>query len=132
LFAIYIHHAGNVRDIQANFTWPSVGCSNISQTFNASTSVDVLTGCNKRGYIWYFDNFAPRDTISPIINYTFATAGTHTVMLMVKDENSCLDTTKHTFRISSANPTFTFSSNPICLSSGTVQMLNTTAQSPDR
>lgn len=120
-----------VRDIQANFTWPAVGCANISQTFNASSSVDVLTGCNKRGYTWYFDNLAPRDTVAAIINYTFATAGTHTVLLMVKDENSCLDTTKHTFRISSANPTFTFSSNPICLSSGTVQMLNTTSQTPD-
>ncbi|MDP3557318.1 MAG: PKD domain-containing protein [Bacteroidota bacterium] len=119
-----------VRDIQANFTLPSVGCANIPQTFNGSTSVDVNIGC-RRGYTWYFDNFPPRDTTSAIINYTFATTGTHTVMLMVKDDNSCIDTTKHTFRISNANPTFTFNANPICLSTGTVQMLNTTSQSPD-
>ncbi|MEI8136749.1 MAG: PKD domain-containing protein, partial [Bacteroidota bacterium] len=124
-----------VRDIQANFNLPSVGCTSITQTFDGTSSVDVYSGCGKRGYVWYFDNLPPRDTayasLPALINHTFTTAGTHTVMLMVKDENSCLDTTKHTFRISSANPTFTFSSNSICLSSGTVQMINTTSQTPD-
>jgi gliding motility-associated-like protein len=120
-----------VRDIQANFTYSAVGCANIPQTFNASPSIDVYTGCNKRGYIWYFDNLPPRDTLSPIISQVFTTAGFHNITLMVKDENSCIDTTKHTIRISSASPNFTFSSNPICLSSGTVQMINNTPQLPD-
>ncbi|MBA2611483.1 MAG: PKD domain-containing protein [Bacteroidetes bacterium] len=120
-----------VRDIQANFTYTNVGCAAITQSFNATPSIDVYTGCNKRGYIWYFDNLPPRDTALPFINHSFATTGIHTVLLMVKDENSCVDTTKHTIRISNATPTFTFSSNPICLSSGTVQMINTTAQTPD-
>ncbi len=124
-----------VRDAQANFSLTAVGCTSVSQTFNASPSIDVFSGCNKRGYIWYVDNLPPIDTayaLGPqILIHTFATAGTHTVLLMVKDENSCLDTTKHTIRISSANPTFSFSSSTICLSSGTVQMVNSTAQTPD-
>ena len=119
-----------VRDIQANFNLPAVGCTSITQTFNASTSVDVHVGC-KRGYVWYFDNTPPHDTVSAVITHTFATAGTHSVLLMVKDDNSCVDTTLHIIRISSANPTFAFSSNTICLSTGTVQMINTTAQTPD-
>jgi hypothetical protein len=118
-----------VRDIQANFNLPAVGCSSVSQTFDGSPSIDVHIGC-RRGYVWYFDNLPPNDTTAAIVTHTFTTAGTHTVLLLVKDDNSCIDTTKHTMRISSANPTFTFSSNPICLSSGTVQMLNTTSQTP--
>ncbi len=119
-----------VRDIQANFTYTNVGCATISQTFNATPSIDVLQSC-KRGYVWYVDNLPPRDTTSAILTHTFATTGIHNVMLMVKDENSCIDTTNHTIRISNANPSFAFSSNTICLSSGTVQLLNTTAQTPD-
>lgn len=119
-----------VRDVQANFTLPSVACSSVMQTFNGSSSVDVLTGCG-RGYVWFIDNLPPNDTISPTVHYNFTTAGTHTVLLMVKDMNGCCDTTKKTFRISSANPSFAFSTNTICLSSGTLQLINTTSQTPD-
>lgn len=119
-----------VRDIQANFTYSTIGCAAISQTFDATPSIDVLQTC-KRGYVWYVDNLPPRDTTSAILTHTFASTGIHNVMLMVKDENSCIDTTNHTIRISNATPTFTFSNNPICLSSGTVQIINTTVQTPD-
>jgi len=119
-----------VRDAIASFTMPSVACASVAQTFDASSSQDVLIGC-KRGYVWYIDNLPPRDTVSPIYSHTFTAAGIHTVMLMVKDENSCADTTKKTFRISSASPSFSFSANPICLSDGTVTMVNTTPQVPD-
>lgn len=119
-----------IRDIQANFNLPAVGCASVSQTFDGSSSVDELIGC-RRGYVWYFDNLPPNDTTAAIVTHTFTTPGTHTVFLMVKDENSCIDTTMHTMRISSAAPDFTFSANPICLSSGTVQMVNLTSQVPD-
>ncbi len=119
-----------VRDIQANFNLPAVGCASVSQSFDASPSVDVQIGC-RRGYVWYFDNLPPNDTTAAVVTHTFTTPGTHTVFLMVKDENSCIDTTMHTMRISSAAPDFTFSANPICLSSGTVQMVNLTSQLPD-
>ncbi len=119
-----------VRDIQANFNLTAVGCASVSQTFDGSPSVDELIGC-RRGYVWYFDNLPPNDTTAAVVTHTFTTPGTHTVFLMVKDENSCIDTTMHTMRISSASPDFTFSANPICLSSGTVQMVNLTSQVPD-
>lgn len=119
-----------VRDAVANFTMPAVSCASLAQTFNASSSIDVAIGC-KRGYVWYFDNLPPRDTVSPNINWVFTTPGTHTVMLMVKDANSCGDTTKKTFRVSKASPTFSFSSNPICASNQTVNIFNTTSQTPD-
>lgn len=119
-----------VRDIQANFNLPAVGCASVSQSFDASPSVDVKIGC-RRGYVWYFDNLPPNDTTAAVVTHTFTTPGTHTVFLMVKDDNSCIDTTMHTMRISSAAPDFTFSANPICLSSGTVQMVNLTSQLPD-
>ncbi len=121
-----------VRDVQANFTIPSVACASLTQVFNASTSIDVATGCN-RGYVWYVDNLPPNDTISPIVHYGFTTAGTHTVLLMVKDINGCCDTTKKTFRISSVNTAFAFNTTTICLSSGTVQLTNTSSTAlPDQ
>ncbi len=120
-----------VRDIHASYTYSSLGCAAVTQTYDASSSTDVFTGCNKRGYMWFFDNTPPRDTAMPVITHTFATTGIHTVLLMVRDENSCMDTVKHTIRISNASPTFTFNNNPICLSSGSVQIINTTSQLPD-
>ncbi|MCE3229603.1 MAG: large protein, partial [Bacteroidetes bacterium] len=118
-----------VRDAVANFTLPAVGCSSTTITFDGSPSQDVLIAC-QRGYVWYVDNQPPDDNPSPILTHTFATTGTHTVMLMVKDENSCADTTKKTFRISAATPQFTFSQNPIC-SGGTVALINNTPGTPD-
>lgn len=119
-----------VRDAIASFTMPAVACASVAQTFDATSSQDVLVGC-QRGYVWYIDNNPPQDTTLPNYSYTFYTPGTHTVMLMVKDENSCADTTKKTFRVSSASPNFSFSANPICLSTGTVNIFNTTPQTPD-
>lgn len=120
-----------VRNAVASFTMPSVACASVAQTFDASSSQDVFAGC-KRGYVWYIDNLPPRDTINASYSHVFMSPGTHTVMLMVKDENSCADTMMATFRVSSATPSFTLSANPICLSSGSVAMINTTTQqAPD-
>ncbi|MBA3664401.1 MAG: PKD domain-containing protein [Bacteroidetes bacterium] len=118
-----------VRDAVASFTMPAVACASVAQTFNGSSSQDVSIGC-ERGYVWYIDTYPPIDTTSAIYSIGFSTPGTHTVTLMVKDENSCADTTTKTFRISSATPSFSFSSNPICLSTGTVNLINTTTQPP--
>jgi gliding motility-associated-like protein len=119
-----------VRDAVASFTMPAVACASVAQMFDASSSQDVSIGC-KRGYVWYIDNFPPIDTTQPVLYQNFTAAGIHTVMLMVKDENSCADTMKATFRVSAASPNFTMSANPICLSSGSVTMINTTLQTPD-
>lgn len=119
-----------VRDAVASFTMPAVACASVAQTFDATSSLDVDVSCH-RGYVWYIDNFPPNDTTSAIYSQGFTTPGTHTVMLMVKDENSCGDTTRKTFRVSQASPAFSLSANPICLSNGTVNLINQTSQSPD-
>ncbi|MGZ4098196.1 MAG: PKD domain-containing protein, partial [Bacteroidia bacterium] len=119
-----------VRDAVADFTVPAVACASVTQIFDGSPSIDEDLGC-ERGYVWYIDNQPPMDTVMPLYSYTFMTPGTHTVMLMVKDENSCGDTTMKTLRISQVSPQFSISANPICLSSGTVNLFNFTSQTPD-
>ena len=63
------------------------------------------------------------DTIS---HDRFLTAGIYTISLTVRDDNECTDTETKTFRISSAAPEFTFNANPVCLSAGSVQVINNT------
>lgn len=119
-----------VRDVQANFTLPAVGCASISTIYNASSSIDVAASCG-RGYLWYFDNLPPKEVSTPTVSYTLLSAGIHTVMLYVRDVNGCSDTAIKTIRISSAATNFAFGANPLCYSTGTVQMLNTTSGLPD-
>jgi gliding motility-associated-like protein len=57
---------------------------------------------------------------------TFRTAGTYTIGLRVKDENSCIDVEMKQFRVTHAEPDFTITPNPACFSSGTVQLTNNT------
>jgi gliding motility-associated-like protein len=119
-----------VRDIDAKFTLPVVACNSVGVVYDASTSIDVNSGCG-RGYLWYFDNLPPKELTTPTINFSFPTVGTHTVVLLVRDVNACTDTSRKTIRISNASPNFTFGANPICFSTGTVQLINNTPNNPD-
>jgi len=120
-----------VRDIQAAIALSPTVCSNIGTVFSAATSTDVLVTCST-GYTWYFDNAPPIVLTTPTVGYSWPASGIHTVVVEVKDLNSCSDTVIRTIRVSSAAPAFTtVPSNTICLSSGTVQFNNTTPQVPD-
>ena len=127
-----------VRDAKARITHkfqtpPSLplalGCSGKVFKFEANSSQDAEVDCS-RGYAWrlYYNN-----TINPYIDKidsSFSTpvlaAGVHTLILRVKDANSCLDYDTLRFRISSATPSFTFPSNPYCHSNGPLQLINNT------
>jgi len=63
------------------------------------------------------------DTIS---RDRFLSPGIYTISLSVRDENGCMDTETKQFRISSAKPDFTFNANPVCLSAGSIQVINNT------
>jgi len=119
-----------VRDVQASFTGPVVGCVSTGVSFNASSSPDVFSGCSK-GYVWLPDNQPPVETESPGFNYAFGSTGIHTVTLRVKDVNGCTSTVTHTLRISGVTPVFSMNTNTLCLSNGTIQLSNTTSQLPD-
>lgn len=120
-----------VREIQVGFTMPPVICNNTPILLDASTSVDVFTGCG-RGYAWFIDTLPTRQVSGPtLLSDTIRGVGTHTVHLWVKDINSCTDTLTQNFRVSSPLPDFGFNQNPLCLSSNTAQIINLTPQLPD-
>jgi gliding motility-associated-like protein len=120
----------NVRNITADFLAPGVACANVSAAFNATTAVDVFTTCS-RGYAWYYDNLPPVETTVPFGSHMFTSPGIHTVSLFVKDINSCTDKLTKTLTVSDANPSFVLNTNTVCLSTGTIQIINTTPQVPD-
>ena len=119
-----------VRDVTASFLSSTISCVSIGVPINASGSQDVYTGCNK-GYVWLVDNLPPVETTSPFYNQSFLTAGIHTITLNVNDINDCSATVTHTLRVSDVNTAFTLNSNTVCLSTGTIQLNNTTTQLPD-
>jgi gliding motility-associated-like protein len=121
-----------VRNITAGISSGSTVCSGFSSVFSSTPSVDVLVGCPNIGYTWYFDNAPPIVTSLTAVSYSWGSPGIHTVTLLVKDVNSCSDTKTTTIRVSSAAANFSFApSQTICLSTGTVQFINTTPQVPD-
>lgn len=118
-----------VRDIDAKFTLPVNGCKNQGVLYDATTSIDVHSGCG-RGYLWYFDNNPPEEVSTPTFTYALSTPGTHTVTLLVRDINTCTDTARKTINISDIAPNFTFAANPLCYNVGTVQLVNNTSNTP--
>lgn len=144
----------NVIEPDANITFngqafPSLpnalACTKSRYNFSGATSVGASAGCGT-GYVWdlkgpnftmptvesaqalFSKPFASNDTV--IFNLatrdSFRVAGNYTISLRVHDENGCFDTETKVFRISDAEPSFTFNANPVCLSAGSVQVLNNT------
>jgi gliding motility-associated-like protein len=122
----------NVRQLVADFVFTSsVICKGSPLSMNATASQDELVTCS-RGYSWYIDDEAPRDT--NIVSYAvhgFDVVGIHTASLVVKDINGCTESVVKNFRVSSPAPQFTFNANPFCLSNMPMQLINQTAQAPD-
>ena len=138
---------------QAIPTLPNaLACVGTPYSFSSITSSEAFLTCG-RGYTWFFSTptytLYPIDHIYPgfsthgsapapppaptpafptdvISHDKFLTAGIYTMTLRIRDENDCIDDTTVLFRISSAKPVFNFNPNPVCLSAGTVQLINTT------
>lgn len=117
-----------VRNIQVTLTSPSVACLSASVNFNASALQDVFTSCS-RGYVWYVDALPPLETDQPTFTTNFYSAGNHSVVLWVKDINSCTASFTRSVRVSSVTPAIGLSSNSICVN-GTVQAVNNSTSVP--
>jgi gliding motility-associated-like protein len=128
-----------VRELEAKITYSgqplvphpgAIGCSRFPYTFSGLQSIDELAGC-ERGYLWRL--ITPIDTLMPVDNDTgllstdtLYDTGTYNIRLIVKDINGCSDTTSHTFRLSDTKVSFSLNPTPLCLSSGTTQVINIT------
>jgi gliding motility-associated-like protein len=123
-----------VRDVQAVINATNSICVNDVLTVSAAQSVDVFTvncGYRNRNYLWSFDFGVPSDTLDDYETHTFTSVGIHSITVRVKDFNGCESIVTKTISVSGPTPTFTFNSNPICLSDGSVQITNSTPQLPD-
>lgn len=127
-----------VRGIQASLTVQPYICRGAGVTYSALGSVDVYTTCS-RGYAWFIDTLEVLQTSSPLLStctmtnsdpYCLFTPGIHTITLWVRNINGCTDTATRTFILDTPQPSFTVSSNPYCMSSMPIQLVNTTPQSP--
>ncbi|HQQ95110.1 MAG TPA: PKD domain-containing protein [Bacteroidia bacterium] len=119
-----------VREPLASFSMPSVVCQYAPLALTAVTSTDNLVGCTT-GYVWTINQQTPQHFTNNIYTTQFMTTGIDTVKLRVKDVNGCEATQTQTIRVANPVPSFTFNFNPICFSQYPVQLINTTAQSPD-
>jgi len=122
-----------VTGLTANFILPlPVICKNAFLPLNGGSSVGVFTN-STRGYTWFVDSFPPMQTSSTTYTATnpFFKVGIHTVKLVVKDVNACLDSVRKSFRVSSPAPNFTFNANPICMSGMPLHIIDLTPQLPD-
>lgn len=138
---VHIRHAQAVITNSLGQPLPSLptalACTRDTIRFSAATSTDVAAWCQDSDYSWFFYPPNPSQSLPVSVGHNTAfvrilSAGVYTVMLRVRDINGCQNTDTKLFRVSSANPTFTFNSNPICLSNNPVQVINSTSQvSPD-
>jgi gliding motility-associated-like protein len=120
-----------VREIVVDFTVTPIICKGSSPTVSVQAA-DIQTGCG-RGYTWFYDNLPPEQTTNTVyIAYnTFTNVGNHSLKLLVRDVNGCTAQLTKPFRVSNPAPSFTFNSNPICVSNMPVQIQNLTPQLPD-
>jgi gliding motility-associated-like protein len=110
-------------------------CSWEPTRFSGMNSAANLVGC-RRGFIWDLDgppgtDFPPEQReISTYLTDTLKITGIYTIQLVVFDENGCSDTARTQFRVSDVVMDFTVSSNPVCLSDGTVKVVNNVGLNP--
>ncbi|MDI1354202.1 MAG: PKD domain-containing protein [bacterium] len=119
-----------VRNIQANFIMSPTVCAGANTTFSAFPSIDVDSG-NGRGYLWYVDALPPKEFQTSAYTTSFTSNGFHTIKLFVKDANGCTDSLVQSIRVSSVTAAFALNSNTVCLSTGSIQILNSTLPTPD-
>lgn len=119
-----------VRNAQASIISNPTVCLGTPIGLSAGISSDVQVGC-QRGYLWYVDDQPPAETTSPSYAVVLPTAGIHTIVLKVKDDNSCTSEFTTTVRVSSVTAAFTLNSATLCSSNPTLQITNQTLQVPD-
>jgi gliding motility-associated-like protein len=152
-----VSQAVHIRQPVARITWgtqqipalpQALSCTKKKLAFSGLSSSENTISCST-GYKWWFSGpnyelpvmdcshglFATHGHASGLVICdvfqldTFRTVGIYTISLEVKDINGCADTTTKIFRIGNAVPVFTFASNPMCMSSGSAQIINTTQSS---
>ena len=154
----YLHYrVVRIRDPKAVIKWngnamptfpAAVACTKEKLKFDGLSSTDNVAEC-AGGYTWWLNTpngpMPPLNYFSglfsthypsgatliavPAIADTFRLAGNYTISLQVRDVNGCPDRVDVPFRVSSAVPVFTFNSNPVCYSAGSVQVINSTQSS---
>ena len=85
------------------------------------TFFTLATPVTNKSYTWNFGGGIKFDNTAP--NYTFATAGTHTVSLVLKDLNTTCESTNMLAVHIDDVPVLNFTANPVCLEN-TTQFLN--------
>lgn len=104
-----------VRNIKSTITSQSITCAGISTSYTATASQDVDGVCGV-GYIWFFGTQPPVITDNTTTSYALG-AGTQSIVLVVKDENGCRDTSRTTILVSSVTTNATLSNTIGCVPS---------------
>lgn len=104
-----------VRNIKSIITSPAITCAGVPTTYDANASQDVDGVCGV-GYIWFFDTNPPVITDNASTSYPLG-AGTKSIVLVVKDENGCRDTSRTTIFVSSVATNATLSNTIGCVPS---------------
>jgi gliding motility-associated-like protein len=110
------------RKLKAVIKLDSLLCSGISNTFDGSLSTDVYNSCGYGGYTWDFPNNIfpdsvdrPLNTSNSIAAFLYKTSGVHSIRLIVKDINGCIDTTVSTFKVFGVRPQISVNDSLICV-----------------
>lgn len=119
-----------VRNAQAQIVSNNTVCAGQGIVFSPFQSSDVLIG-GSRGYLWFVDDLPPQETTNTGLSTILQGVGMHTIVLVVKDANSCMDTAKTTVRVSSVTPIFSTNVPSVCVNNGSFSIINTTAGTPD-
>lgn len=113
----------------------AIGCDSSKVILSAANSEDYMTGCG-RGAVWLLTSpghiYQAHDTANMIFSDTLAAGEIYKLVLRIKDVNECIAFDTIHFRLSKATPDFSFSANPICLSSGSVQVINLSQKNQHR
>ncbi len=100
-----------VVPVVAGFT-----CTNTCRMFTFTDISTFVPGEVITNYSWDFGDLSMLSGPSPIVNHTYASGNTYTVMLTVTTANGCMSTfTKIVTAPSDPNPAFTMLPNPACV-----------------
>ncbi|MDF1698721.1 MAG: PKD domain-containing protein [Saprospiraceae bacterium] len=104
-----------IRDIEANFDFPTEVCAYTPITIDASASIDVDETCSK-GYEWFGIANRPRQVDYPEVEAAY-NPGPITVRLIVEDLNGCKDTLDKESQAYEVRASFEAEKNIICFPS---------------
>jgi gliding motility-associated-like protein len=108
----------------ANFTASNVdGCEGITTTFNDFSKDD---GLNKiKNWQWNFGDGTVKSFTQGPFQHTYATAGTYSVKLTVKDSAGCTDTMSLQDLVHATNPLVSFDADTVACPGSLVRFTNT-------